>query len=104
MVVAFGQAGLDWEGGSDAEATLLALRATYEPLLDGLARHLLLALPGWVPNADAVDHWEHGHRGLLARRLVDQLADRAPAIAAPGGEANIWRTLRRRLRAGSTPE
>ncbi len=98
MLDAFRQADLDWEGSEDAEATLLALRATYEPLLDGLARHLLLTLPGWVPDAAAADHWEHGHRGLLARRLVEQLADRGEA-PAPSGEANIWRALRRRLRA-----
>ena len=101
MLAAFEQAGLKWEGGADAEATLQALRATYEPLLDGLARHLLLALPGWVPAADAADHGEDWYRGLLARRLVDQLADRteAAAGASAGEETNIWRTLRRRLRA-----
>jgi hypothetical protein len=101
MLAALGQAGLDWEGSVDAEATLQALRATYEPLLDGLARHLLLALPGWVPDADTADHWQHGHRGLLARRLVAQLVDRAetPTAVAPPGQANLWRTLRRRLSA-----
>lgn len=100
MLQAFAQAGVEWDGGADAAATLLALRATYEPLLDGLARHLLLSLPGWVPAAGAADHWEHGHRGLIARRLVEQLADRIePSAGATASEqARIWRTLRRRLR------
>jgi hypothetical protein len=37
--------GLNWKGGSESEETLAALRATYEPLLDGLASALLLSLP-----------------------------------------------------------
>ena len=102
MLAAFEGAGLAWDGGQDGEMTLLALRATYEPLLDGLARHLLLPLPGWIPEKDALDHSERGHRGLLARRLVDRLLERhdpnAPAVAQPG--ESMWRNLRRRLRDG----
>lgn len=100
METAFANAGLDWEAAPDAKAALQGLRATYEPLLDGLARHLLLRLPGWVPDDDAADHWERGHRGLLARRLVDQLSDRATATAASGAseKARTWRKLRDRLR------
>jgi nitrate reductase NapE component len=105
MEAAFAEAGLAWEGGAEARAALQALRATYEPLLDGLARHLLLVLPKWIPEPGAADHWERGHRGLLARRLVEQLAERGgagPAAGAGGtggGEAaRMWRDLKRRLR------
>jgi hypothetical protein len=102
MLAAFEGAGLAWEGGQEGEMTLLALRATYEPLLDGLARHLLLPLPGWIPEKDALDHSERGHRGLLARRLVERLLERqdasAPALAQRG--ESMWRNLRRRLRDG----
>jgi hypothetical protein len=42
------EAGYSWND-SDAEEILADLRATYEPLLDGLARYLLLTLPEWNP-------------------------------------------------------
>ena len=97
MEADFEAAGLAWTGGEAARETLAALRTTYEPLLDGLARHLLLPLPGWVAEDDAIDHWSRGHRGTLARRLVEELSDRskaAPPAAKPG-----WRGLRARLQA-----
>ena len=97
MQAAFAEVGLGWDGGEHAEQTLAALRATYEPLLDGLAKHLLMALPEWLPLAGAEDHWERGHRGLIAGRLIEQLADRG-AGAAGAGEAKSWRRLRRQLR------
>ncbi len=91
--------GLVWDGGGDAETTLLALRASYEPLLDGLARHLMLPLPGWLPEPGATDHAQLGHRGLLASRMVEQLVGRS---AEPGEPAEagttIWRRVRKRLR------
>ena len=98
MVTRCGQAGVDWDGGAEGEMTLLALRATYEPLLDGLARHLLLPMSGWLPDEDATDHSERGHRGLLARRLIEQLVERsAPTNVEAGHNGTIWRRLRRRL-------
>ena len=99
MQAAFAAAGLAWTEGEATRETLAALRATYEPLLDGLSRHLLLPLPGWVPQDDASDHWERGHRGSIASRLVEQLADR---VAQPSGEntpaGGGWRGLRARLK------
>jgi Ion channel len=104
LEAAFAEAGLAWKGGTEARATLAALRATYEPLLDGLASYLLIALPGWIGDDGATDHWERGHRGLIAARLVEQLADRSGAAVAPpqvssdvDGRGPAWR-LRRRLR------
>ncbi len=96
------EAGLDWEGGDEARATLTALRSTYEPLLDGLARHLLLAVPDWLPNERTADHWAGGHRGLIARRLMEELGDhenREPQ-RGDGGDAKerLWRRIRSRLR------
>ena len=75
MLVCFAEAGLTWNGGPGAEETLAAVRATYEPLLIGLADYLLIPLPGWIPAADSADHWERGPRGIIARRLVGGLAD-----------------------------
>jgi len=99
MLAAFEKAGMGWDAGPDGEMTLLALRATYEPLLDGLSRHLLLPLAGWLPEEDATDHSERGHRGLLARRMVEQLAERAAGkpVPARSTERTIWRQIRRRL-------
>lgn len=100
MEAAFAASGVAWEGGADAEVALHALRATYEPLLDGLARHLLLALPGWIPQEDAADHWIRGHRGTLARRIVERLAGRSILLKGVETEeqAKIWRNIRSRFR------
>ena len=77
-------AGVRWGDGESARATLAMLRATYEPLLDGLAVHLLLTpLPGWVADDNATDHWERGHRGMIARRLVEDLSAVRGGAARP---------------------
>ncbi|MBV9782681.1 MAG: two pore domain potassium channel family protein [Acidisphaera sp.] len=94
----FHEAGLTWRGGAAVEETLAALRATYEPLLDGLAGYLLLPLPGWAAAEDAADHWERGHRGTIARRLIEDLARRTTLQPAPGAARTRWRRLHARLR------
>jgi voltage-gated potassium channel Kch len=96
MLASFAEAGLGWDGGPEAEETLAALRATYEPLLDGLSAALLLPLPGWTAADGAADHWERGHRGLIASRLIEQLSDRA--TERPTGQTGPGQ-LSRRLRA-----
>jgi hypothetical protein len=98
MEVAFAEAGLAWEGGGDSQEALQALRATYEPLIDGLAQHLLIVVPGFVPDELSADHWERGHRGLLARRLVEQLVGRPAPRDTERADLTLWRNLRRRLR------
>jgi Ion channel len=88
------EAGVDWAAGAESEKLLAALRATYEPLLDGLSQHLLLPVPGWFQEEEASDHWEHGHRGLLASRLIEQLSVRTVPKPVARGEAgdNSWRS------------
>ncbi len=99
MEASFAAAGLEWAGGPDAEATLATLRATYEPLLDGLARYLMHPLPEFLPDARSSDHWDRGHRGLIARRLVEELSIRTAPITAtaPGTGESRWRKVRQRL-------
>ncbi|WP_428377094.1 potassium channel family protein [Lichenicoccus sp.] len=81
--------GLKWTSDAQGARTLVALRATYEPLLAGLATILLLPLPGWVAADDAADHWQDGHRGQIASRLIKQLTDRNDI---PGGtRGRLWR-------------
>ena len=92
-----GDVGLHWVT-SEAEELLAALRATYEPLLDGLSAYLLLPLPGWSAAEADRDHWERGPRGTLARRLVDELM-LVGGVAERVVETNSrWRRLRSRLR------
>jgi hypothetical protein len=100
MEAAFAKSGLVWEGGADAKVALHALRATYEPLLDGLAHHLLLVLPGWIPQEDAADHWIQGHRGTLARRIIERLAGRSILLkgAETEEQSKIWRKIRSQFR------
>ncbi len=99
MVAEFAEAGLAWTEDPGARDTLAALRATYEPLLDGLSRRLLLSLPGWMPKGRVVDHWARGHRGLIASRLMEELSDRsAPRLVSAARGGPLWRRLKQRLR------
>jgi hypothetical protein len=99
MLARLEEAGLVWTAGEAGEETLVALRATYEPLLDGLGCYLLLALPSWAALDDSSDHWEAGPRGLIASRLVKELTGRSAAPAETGAVgAKPWRRLRERLR------
>jgi voltage-gated potassium channel Kch len=94
----FSEVGLKWSGGRHTEETLTALRATYEPLLDGLGLALLLPLPSWIGALGAADHWQRGHRGLIASRLIEQLSDRTRGdINAESREGNFAQRLRTRL-------
>lgn len=93
-------AGVPWKGGADTREVLAMLRATYEPLLDGLARYLVLPLPPWIAAGESSDNWKRGHRGTIASRLIDDLVDRpaAGATPVPGRSARRrWRWLRARL-------
>jgi hypothetical protein len=92
-------AGLELD--DDVEEILAALRATYEPLLDGLAVYLMLPLPNWSASGGARDHWTRGPRGTLARRLVEELSEQDGGDIRTGtafSNANRWRRLRARLR------
>jgi hypothetical protein len=94
------EAGYNWNS-SEPEEILADLRATYEPLLDGLARYLLLTLPEWNLSDTARDHWVRGPRGTLARRLIDDLSERVPDCRTDhgGSEANSrWRRVRSRFK------
>ena len=99
LMAVFEQAGVGWDGGPEAEETLAALRATYEPLLDGLGRYLLLPLPGWTAEDDAADHWERGPRGLIASHLIEQLSSRTGTAPADEFGAERWRRLLGRIRS-----
>jgi hypothetical protein len=57
-----------------AEEMLTEFRATYEPFLVGLADHLLLTLPGWMPDGRLLDNWQNSPRGRSAKRLVEAAA------------------------------
>jgi hypothetical protein len=87
------------KGGPETQEILAGLRATYEPLLDGLASALLLKLPPWIASEDATDHWQRGHRGLIASRLIEQLSDRSDVAASPDpSHVRPAQRLRSRLR------
>lgn len=102
MEAAFAKSGLAWRAGAESQEILAALRATYEPLLDGLASHLLTPLQGWIAEGDAVDHWASGPRGMIAGQLVAQLAQSrrsdGSVRAGEDGEPALWRRVRALLR------
>jgi hypothetical protein len=94
------EAGYNWSN-PDPEEILADLRATYEPLLDGLARYLLLTLPEWNLRDTARDHWVRGPRGTLARRLIDDLSERVPDCRTehrPSEPNSRWRRVRSRFK------
>ena len=95
----FAAAGVGWSCAVDCEQMLGALRATYEPLLDGLAAYLLLPLPPILPDNEALDNWERGPRGIIARRLIEDLADRgSDPVGEHDADAPLWRRVRTRLK------
>ncbi len=101
MEQAFERVSVPWQAGPDTEQTLAALRATYEPLLDGLALHLLLPLQGWTAEEHMMDHWASGPRGLIAQRLLEELAEGTlppDPMVATGRPIRLWRRVRARLR------
>ena len=99
LLKAFEEASLRWNGGAEAEQTLAAIRATYEPVCAALGDYLLIPLPGWIPADNTPDHWDRGPRGIIARRLVEGLAD--GTMAAP---AATKRSVVGRVRDKVRPE
>jgi nitrate reductase NapE component len=97
MLAVFEEVGLHWNGGSEGEEALHAIRSTYEPVLLGLGEYLLTPLPGWIAAGRASDHWERGARGIIARRLIDGLASGA---IDTGNPPKAKRGLIGRLRDG----
>ena len=96
LIDALTAAGLRCTDAPSAQNTLAALRATYEPLLDALANRLLLTLPPWSSSGTSPDNWQVGHRGLIATRLVEQLANQTTEDDDLP-EERLWRRLRARL-------
>lgn len=58
--------GLNSEPDPEAAERLNELRATYEPFAVGIAHHLALNLPGWLPEGEVRENWRastgHHHR------------------------------------------
>jgi hypothetical protein len=51
-------AGVSLREGEDADRKLTLVRAKYEPYINALSEHLLLALPPWAPTTAPVDDWQ----------------------------------------------
>lgn len=92
----FAERGVAWNGGEAAEQTLAAVRATYEPLSLALADYLLISPAPWMPEEEATDHWHRGARGIIARNLVQGLADGSLSTDDPitPGRLRRWRHAR----------
>jgi voltage-gated potassium channel Kch len=101
MLAMFAAAEVPWKTGTEVEETLAAIRATYAPLLLGLADYLLIPLPALTPLEDTADHWDQGPRGLIARRLLEGLADGSMADGPVRARGHTPAArLRERLRRG----
>jgi hypothetical protein len=52
------QHGIMLRTGADADEKLRSLRKLYEPYVNGLACHLLIPLPPWLPAGARSDNWQ----------------------------------------------
>jgi hypothetical protein len=53
-----GQSGVALRNEPGDDETLAELRDMYEPYLQVLSEHLLMPLPGWLPQPRAIDNWQ----------------------------------------------
>ncbi|HEV2905375.1 MAG TPA: potassium channel family protein [Pyrinomonadaceae bacterium] len=53
-----GQCGVSLRNEPGDDETLAELRDMYEPYLQVLSEHLLMPLPGWLPQPHAIDNWQ----------------------------------------------
>jgi hypothetical protein len=53
-----GQCGVALRNQPGDDETLAELREMYEPYLQVLSEHLLMPLPGWLPQPRAIDNWQ----------------------------------------------
>jgi Ion channel len=77
--------GLILAAGDEADSVLSNLRASYEPYVNALSRHLRMPLPSWLAPAGAADNWEvtawEVRSGRRARGDLEP-----PAPTGPAGE------------------
>jgi hypothetical protein len=64
------EAGLFFSDEESAEARLTALRATYDPFVTALSKHLLLPVRRWNLRQSR-DNWQKSSRGGDAKELVE---------------------------------
>ena len=57
---------------SDAETRLACFRATYEPIICGLAEYLMIPLSNWALGEHR-DNWEKDRGGRVAKELVESV-------------------------------
>ena len=55
---ALAHAGVSLRDGDEAGEKLRELRRLYEPYVNGLACHLLISLPPWLPASSRADNWQ----------------------------------------------
>jgi hypothetical protein len=55
---ALAEVGMPLRFGPEADRKLAEIRAKYEPYVNALAEHLLIALPPWMPPPDNADDWQ----------------------------------------------
>jgi len=84
----------------DAELLLAKFRATYEPFLGGLSKHLMLPLPEWIPQEgeERMDNWTNNSRGRIAQQLLEAVAPE------PQARSFKWPLLSKRVRIRKSGE
>jgi hypothetical protein len=67
--------GLQLRAGADADDRLRSLRRLYEPYANGLACHLLIQLPPWLPAHARADNWQtsaYDRRATVSAAAVEE--------------------------------
>jgi hypothetical protein len=73
----FAEVGVTSESeGTTVEHALDDIRALYEPYVSGLSQYLLMPLPPWVPDIDALDDWQTTADGVTAPSIKGLVSSR----------------------------
>ncbi len=75
LKAAFEATGLPLDDPADAESKLTVLRSLYEPYVEALARHFILAVPPWIAETDKAPDWQRSPWEETSAPLVDIAAD-----------------------------
>ena len=72
---AFEASGLTLDDPADSESRLNVLRSLYEPYVEALARHFILAVPPWIAETDKAPDWQRSPWEETSAPLVDIVSD-----------------------------
>ncbi len=77
------EAGVPLREGADAERKLAEIRKKYEPYVNALADYLLMPVPPWVLDTDAVDNWQSSAWEKQSKHIPAGVSSSSPPSILP---------------------